>query len=46
MVLLKVLTALARLIGWSPVGKSVLLKIDDASETMLNKRQFAERLWS
>lgn len=44
MVLAKIFNTLARLIGWSPVGKPVLLRIDDASEATLKNRQFAGKL--
>jgi hypothetical protein len=44
MVLMRVFNAIVRLIGGSPVGKPVLLRIDDASEATLNSHQFAGRL--
>jgi hypothetical protein len=44
MALTKVLNVLTSLIGWSPVGKTVLVTIDDASDPTLNGRQFVGKL--
>lgn len=46
MALVKIFNVLASVIGWSPVGKAVLLRIDDTSEPTLNGRQFTGRLVS
>jgi len=40
MALGKILSTLARLFGWSPIGKSVLLSIDDSLDTTLNNCLF------
>jgi hypothetical protein len=44
MAFMTVLNALARVIGWSPIGKPVLLIIDDSSEQVLNGCQFGGKL--
>ncbi|MEW6220115.1 MAG: hypothetical protein AB1634_11370 [Thermodesulfobacteriota bacterium] len=44
MAFIKVFNALIRLTGWSPLGKQVLLRIDDAFERTLNGLKLAGRL--
>lgn len=44
MAFMKVINVWVRLLGWSPVGKKVLLKIDDAFEEALKGRNFVGQI--
>jgi hypothetical protein len=44
MAFMRVVNAWVRLLGWSPVGKKVFLRIDDAFEEALKGRNFSGRL--
>lgn len=44
MAIMKILSTLVRFSGWTPVGKSVLIKIDDAAETKLNNQKFVGKV--
>ena len=41
---MKILSTLVRFTGWTPVGKSVLIKGDDSAEMNLNNLQLVGKL--
>lgn len=46
MAFMKIFNTFVRFVGWSPINKTVFLRIDDAADVTLNNNQLAGRLVS